>query len=138
MPRLAFWSRSTVGVKPDDTSRQLFNLSARSEKLMNQSNESSSNLRHNEKNTRFNEESVSHTFLSSYFAPLITLTGRTVKLWGEDCQKKRSFLSTHNIFKNCMSTKGRRTTKTNLIILLLEAKKSFTLEKYPQQTRFIQ
>jgi hypothetical protein len=36
-----------------------------------------------------------------------------------------------------MSTrKGRRTTKTNLIILLLEAKKSFTLEKYPQQTRF--
>ena len=81
-------------------------------------------------------QSVSHTFLSSYFAPLITLTGRTVKLWGEDCQKKRSFLSTHNIYKNCMSTKGRRTTKTNLIILLLEAKKSFTLEKYPQQTRF--
>ena len=26
MPRFAFWSRSTVGVKPDDTSRQLFNL----------------------------------------------------------------------------------------------------------------
>ena len=26
MARLAFWSRSTVGVKPDDTSRQLFNF----------------------------------------------------------------------------------------------------------------
>ena len=89
---------------------------------MNPSN-LSSNLRHNEKNTRFNEESVSHTFLSSYFAPLITVTGRTVKLWREDCPKKKSFLSTHHIYKNCTSAKGRRTTRTNLIILATSKRK---------------
>ena len=70
-------------------------------------------------------QSVVHFYLISSFIAANKSTYCTVKLGRKAAKKKKIFSFDTSNYNNCMSTKGKRTTKTNLIILAT-SKKEFT------------